>query len=339
MYFEDLTPDGVAMKSYRTLDVTPTELLCLVCRAGARQLPPRLAGLWRSIRNDVNVPLRLRCRTESVYAFQGPRRLPAVPGGHLTAAKRDLDILQQLALVPGDARPAWELFARLLQKTEGPATLCAGGQGTSAAWRGCSRAPRSAFECVKAAGVKNFLPVRPAEEKARAKLDSVRDIYHARVLGVRPHHLMCLACFHGGRQQLGPIAEDNLFEVIDLMHLKPRVPVMLVSGCCMICPPCSDYDPATRLCVRNNARSLRDEKKDLDVLHRLGLAYGDTLPARDLFRRLFREIRSTTEVCGYGDGIMRAWEWTICGAGPRGNEAYRKARACGMGLVSRGRGR
>jgi hypothetical protein len=33
--------------------------------------------------------------------------------------------------------------------------------------------------------------------------------------------------------------------------------------------------------------ALRDQKKDLDVLQKLGLKYGDTLPARRLLKRLY----------------------------------------------------
>ena len=131
---------------------------------------------------------------------------------------------------------------------------------------------------------------------------------------------------------ISPIEEDNLFEAIDSIQKNPDVPVKLVPGPCMICPPCSKYDPASDLCVGGNAGGIRDQKKDLDVLQRLGLSYGDTFPARELYTRIFAAIPSTRDICGYGDGIHRAREWHVCG-GPEGAEAYRKARASGMGIV------
>jgi hypothetical protein len=145
-----------------------------------------------------------------------------------------------------------------------------------------------------------------------------------------------MACFYGDGNGLAPIAEDNLYEAIDVVRKNPDIPITLVAGCCMICPPCSHHDPASNLCVGANAMGLRDQKKDLDVLQRLGLRFGDSLPARELYARLFRAIGSTREVCGYGDGIVRAWEWTICG-GSEGNQRYARARATGMGFLPKER--
>jgi len=96
-----------------------------------------------------------------------------------------------------------------------------------------------------------------------------------------------------------------------------------------------------------------DQKKDLDVLQKLGLEYGDleygdtlparklyedleygdTLPARKLYELLYERIPSTRDVCGYGDGQERAFEWRICGD-PEGQESYRKARAAKLGPES-----
>jgi hypothetical protein len=76
---------------------------------------------------------------------------------------------------------------------------------------------------------------------------------------------------------------------------------------------------------------LRDQKKDLDVLQLLGLQYGDTLPARKLYERLFAAVEDTTQVCGYGDGVARSPEWSVC-RGSEGSEQYHRARAARLGL-------
>jgi hypothetical protein len=76
--------------------------------------------------------------------------------------------------------------------------------------------------------------------------------------------------------------------------------------------------------------ALRDEKKDLDVLQRLGLKYGDTLPARKLYELVFARIPSTRAICAYGDGKVRAPEWSICGDDK--DQAYQKARAVNLGI-------
>jgi len=77
--------------------------------------------------------------------------------------------------------------------------------------------------------------------------------------------------------------------------------------------------------------ALRDQKKDLDVLQKLGLKYGDTLPARALCQLLYERIPSTRDICAYGDGETLAQEWSICGGAQKDN-AYRKARAERLGI-------
>ena len=76
---------------------------------------------------------------------------------------------------------------------------------------------------------------------------------------------------------------------------------------------------------------LRDQKKDLDVLQNLGLEYGSTMPARQLYNLLFKKIQSTRQICGYNDGTVRGPEWSICGD-PEGSEAYRKGSEKGQGI-------
>jgi hypothetical protein len=140
-----------------------------------------------------------------------------------------------------------------------------------------------------------------------------------------------MSCFFGGRQKLAPIKEDNLFEAVDVIQRNPDIPVTLVAGCCMICPPCSHYEPKSNLCLGGRSMALRDQKKDLDVLQKLGLKYGDALPARKLYQLLYEKVPSTRDVCGYGDGEVRGHEWSICG-GPEGSQAYAKARAANLGI-------
>ena len=185
----------------------------------------------------------------------------------------------------------------------------------------------------RARGLDALLPRRPAEDKAQAKQDSVAAIRAAGTLSIRPHHLLCLSCFHRGRAaaDIAPIPEDNLAEVIEAMQARPDLPVRLVRGCCMICPPCSRYEPETNRCLGGRSMALRDQLKDLAVLRALDLDYETVLPARDLLRRLYRAIPSTTEICGYGDGIARSPEWSVC-SGPDGNPGYPLARAMGLGV-------
>jgi len=320
------------MRSYSCLEIRPYQLLCLLCRSGGNpaadsRLEEIAAVIWR----NPCLPLRLRCNVSSLYRFQNPGHRDDTPEGAAFNAKRDLDILRRLGLVPGDARPAWELVRRVMEFIPDNAGICGYGTVTAPAWTGCPHAESGYYARGVAKGIGALLTQRTAPEMARVKAVTARALETVERLEIRPHHLLCMACFHGGRAEITPIAEDNLAEAVAAVQRNPAIPVTLVQGCCNICPPCPQYDPGTGLCIRSNAMGLRDEKKDLDLLQRLGLQYGDTLPARELYARLFAEIRSTTEICGAGDGIARGWEWTACG-GPGGNEGYVRARAVAMDI-------
>ena len=318
------------------LDVRPYQLMCIVCRIGEGRKETlgdaRLDEILTAVREDPARPVRLRLNHESVYRYQNPGPGEDTPEGELFNAKRDLDIIQKLGLVPGDARPALDMFERLFKDVAAAKGICGYETVTSDTWKGCPRATSGNYEKGHAMGLNAVIAPRDKQEKADFKKNSVAAIYEAKTLRIRPHHLMCMACFFGGRgDNLAPIQEDNLFEAIDVIHKNPDIPVTLIRGTCMICPPCSRYDCKTKLCVGGHSMALRDQKKDLEVLQRLGLTYGDTLPAKKLYTLLFERIPSTLAVCGYGDGEERAWEWSICG-GEDVNERYRKAREAKLGI-------
>ena len=319
-----------------TIDVRPYQLMCLVCRIGERRGDDlgdaRLTAILAAVRKDRKTPIRLCCNVDTVYRYHNPGTAEDTPEGVLFNAKRDLDILQKLGLVPGDARPAVDMFERLLAEIPTAKGICGYSAVTGEAWQGCPRAESGCYEAGRTLGIHAVLPPRDAQEEADFKKTSTAAIYQATTLRIRPHHLMCMSCFYGGcMENPAPIAADNLFEAIDVIQKNPDIPVTLVAGCCMICPPCSHYDPETNLCLGGHSMALRDQKKDLDVLQKLGLKFGDTLPARKLYELLYQRIPSTRDICGYGDGQVRAPEWSICGD-PDGNETYRNARAAVLGL-------
>jgi len=320
------------------LDVRPYQLMCVVCQLGSGKIDdldnPKLTEILATVRKNPKTPIRLRLNVESVYSYQNPGPNDDSPEGTLFNAKRDLDVIQKLGLVPGDARPAIDLFERLLKNVPTCLGICGYETITGDTWQGCPRATSGNYEKGHKLGINAIIPPRDEQQKAEYKKTSVADIYEATTLKIRPHHLMCMSCFYGARiENLAPIKEDNLFEAIDAIHKNPDIPVTLVAGCCMICPPCSHYDPQTNWCVGGKSMALRDQKKDLDVLQKLGLKYGDTLPAKDLYKLLYERIPSTRVICGYGDGEQRAYEWSICGD-PEGKETYLKAREANLGIKS-----
>ena len=328
---------GTIAGGFATLPVRPYQLMCIVCRMGGGCTndlgDPRLTAILKAVRQDPKLPLTLRCSVDSVYRYQNPGHAEDTAEGELFNAKRDLDIVHKLGLVPGDTRPAVDMFARLLDKVPRARGICGYETNTSDTWRGCAQAGSGNYEKGHAMGLKAIIAPRDSQEMAQVKKTSAAAIYQAPVLRIRPHHLLCMSCFHGGKEKLAPIAADNLFEAIDVIQKNPDIPVTLIAGVCMICPPCASYDPANKLCLGGRSMALRDQKKDLDVLQKLGLKYGDSLPARKLLELLYQRIPSTRDICAYGDGEVRAPEWSICG-GALKDAPYQKARAARLGIKS-----
>lgn len=315
------------------LAIRPRELLCLICRAGRGGDRPdeRLCRILRAIREDPARPVALRCDVACVYSRQNPGQTGRAPGGTLAERKRDLDVLQRLGMAPGDARPAIDLLRRCMDRIPDNRAICRGDESAGEAWRGCPDWPEPGYARAASQGVGSVVPLRSDEERAAEKELCAREIRVADRLRIRPHHLMCMACFHGGREDVGPIEADCLFELIEAIWNHPDVLVEMVDGPCMVCRGCKAYDPAADWCLGRSGMGLRDEKKDLDTLRALGMQYGDALPARELFRRLFERVPDTRGVCSFGDGAVQGAEWTVCG-GPEGSPAYLRARAAGMGI-------
>ncbi len=327
------------MMEYGSMDIRPYQALCLVCRQGRLNatLPypreARLTDIQDALKGNPIVPLTLRCRTDTVFRFQNPGRDDDTPEGETYNDLRDLTILQRIGAAPGTTLPAIDLFERVFEAIPTCQGICGYPETEAPGWPRCRFADSGNYERGVAMGMGSLIPRRTPLEKATAKKESADACHRADRLRIRPHHLLCLACFHGGRsaEGLAPIEEDNLCECIDAMRRSPDIPVELVRGPCMVCPPCSAYDAPSNLCIGGKGMGLRDEKKDLDTLRRLGLRYGDIVPARKLLRRVFEAVQSTTQICGYGDGVERSREWRVCG-GPSGADAFKRGRQAGLGL-------
>jgi len=321
------------------LEIRPYQLMCVVCRLGEGRKTDlgdrRLTEILRVVRGDRTAPIRLRVNVDMVYRYQNPGPADDTPEGELFNVKRDLDILQRLGLAPGDARPAIDMFDRVLTNISSSQGICGYKTATGPAWQGCVKAASGFYEKGRAAGIAAIFPPRDKAEKAESKQRTAAEVYAAKELRIRPHHLLCMSCFYGRSEKLAPLVEDNLFEAVDAIQKNPGLPIRLISGCCMICPPCSHYDPATNLCLGGRSMALRDQKKDLDTLQKIGLKYGDTLPAKDLYALVFQKIASPMEVCGYGDGKQTAPEWSICGRAVK-DAAYQKARKENLGIKTSG---
>ena len=249
------------------------------------------------------------------------------PGGEAAVLnrKRDLDVLQRLGLAPGDTRRARYLYTLLFERIETPDGICA---FDTPGWEGCPQARSGAYESIREQGWQAVVYARSEQEMAEYRRRNVEHIQTDECLFIRPHHLMCMACWYAGGEGTSPRPNDTIYEIHQRIRKDPDILITLVEGCCDVCDCCDGFHPETTRCVHAGGL-IRDYKKDLDVFQKLGLMPGATMPAKALIDLLFERIHSTREICGYEDGIVRSEEWSICG-GPEGNPGYERSREAGL---------
>jgi len=315
--------------------------MCLCCTIGADRAPQpedgKLSQIFRHVKGNPLSLLRLCCNVNpnTVYAYQNPGTDEDTPEGSEFNVLRDLNILQKLGLFPGDARPGISLFYKLKKAVPSTRDVCGYEGVTSETWKGCAEAQSGHYEkgLDKVMGIL-FPRVRSAEALELAKRESVREIEQANELQIRPGHIVSMAYFYAdriGTDRWAPIEEDNLYEVIERIQKKPDIPVTIVGAHCMVCPPCSCYDPGTGLCLHRGVNpALRAQRRALLILQRLGLKYGDHLPARELVRLMFERLQCLEGIKYCADGIIRG-DWKMH-TNADGDALMRKAREAGLGI-------
>ncbi len=70
---------------------------------------------------------------------------------------------------------------------------------------------------------------------------------------------------------------------------------------------------------------MTNQVRDLRTLQLLGLTFGSTMKANELYRRLLERIPSTLAVCRFESATPSVW-WDPCGAKTSNSDAYRKGR-------------
>ena len=94
----------------------------------------------------------------------------------------------------------------------------------------------------------------------------------------------------------------------------------------MMCAPCPDRAPELNACVTNKGSGgLPNQMRDLRVLQNLGLTYGDTFRAGDLYRLILERIPGTHEICRI-ERSKPSVSGTGCGAASASRESYDKGR-------------
>jgi len=313
------------------ITIKARQLLGTVCVLGGAPCPlipaDEAREFLQKVKQDPTLTIRLESDADQVPYF---RRLSfaareQADKEEVLNRKRDLDVLQRLGLVPGDTRRARYLYMLLFERIRTPWGICA---YDTPNWEGCTLAKSGAYERVHAKGWQEVVYLRSQEERQQFRARNVQEIATAERLYIRPHHIMCLACWFNGGEGQSPRPNDTLYEILLRIREKPDIPVTLVEGTCMACDCCDGLHPENGRCVHDGGL-IRDYKKDLDVLQKLGLMPGATLPANELIKLLFERIPSTRDICGYGDGIVTSREWAICGD-PNGTPGYARTRETGL---------
>jgi len=322
-------------KTPSSLTLRPYELLCIFCSIGQEASYPKNIKFHRiltTIKDNPEIPITVRCNIGDVYWYQDPGTKDDTPEGAEYNIKRDLEILHRLDLAPGSTLPARTLFIRLLKRVSNVSGICGYDTVTSGAWKGCPNAKKGYYEKGHAKGLAAIIPPRSKEEMEMEKEKSLKSLYSANEVRIRPHILMCAVCQYGNGKR-PPFKADNLPEFIEMvLNKKPDIPVTLVRGAdWMMCAPCSARVPKLNACVcnTNGSGGLYNEMKDLNVLQKLGLTYGTTMKAKELFKLLFERIPTIVGACALNNNDKPSYSlwWDPCGSVPsKPHTGYEKGR-------------
>lgn len=287
------------------VDVEPRWLMCIACLRGGGQCSRitrwGIAQLWERIQENPDLHLIMRTSFDEVGA-----RTALFDSQTPAERRQDLDVLQRLGLCPTDTRTARDLLTRVSELIPDLYGICRYPDNIYGKWEECELADGTYYSKGNHPLAWAQLPCQMAEQKAiscAALADTDRVV-------IRAHHLLCIVCYLARHPQLEPLAEDNLCEALIKFRENPDIPVTLVEGpqdCC-ICPPCHAYNQERGLCVA--LCHLRDRKKDLDTFVALGMSPGDTLPARELYRRVYERIPNVMGICRYE--TQTSPEWKSC---------------------------
>lgn len=318
--------------------VRPLELLCTVCYAGGCVSPPvgveRVREILSCTKNDGWLDIRMEADKDiicahyrDVYGGGTTEDLPRdfkKRSDDFVGRLKDWSILQKLGLQPGDIRPAYELLRLLFWNIETLDGICCHNSEAEGGWEDCPYAQKRYYEKARGkdpliaqgltiGGAHNnpvyiFLTPRSEEEMAKAKRESVEKIQKVDRFFIRPSHLLCLACLYGSGNN-APLEGDNLYELRVRMEERPDIPITLTEGCGMTCDPCPAYDVPRNICYHAHPRN---HLFDLMTFRKLGLRPGATLPARQMYQRLFNRIRTAKEICGWGNMKNVTAEWKYC---------------------------
>lgn len=306
----------------------PYQVLCAVCSLdeGGRTCDPESQRILKAVREQPDLPLTLACNAGEVFAFQDPGPARDTPEGAEFNIRRDLEILHKLNLFPGCTLPARIIFHRVLERIEDVAGICGYETVTAEAWKGCPQACGGCYRRGREKGIGAIIPPRPEADMKADKERSLAAMRGDDPVKVRPHILLCSVCQYGAGTR-PPYPEDNLPELLEMVFRKPDTRIMLAPHAdWMMCAPCPFRAADSNACVHNRGSGgLPNQMRDLRVLQKLGLTYGATLAARDLYRLIFERIPGTFAICRLDHAAASVWH-TGCGTEPADAPNYEKGK-------------
>ena len=336
------------------LKVRPYQLLCLICSFGENDSGPtddKLKKLLAQIRESPARPIMLNCNAGDAFSYQDPGVEDDTIRGSEFDRQRDLEILHKLDLMPGAILPAKAILFRLFDKIKTVSNLCGYAETISNEWIGCTKAQKGFYEkalqnivvgnryCERdfyqllKEGKRSIINEKKEEDLDEEKKHSLAAMLKADEIRVRPHILVCaVEQYADGIRP--PYETDNLPEMMQLIIKNPDIKIKLVEGAdWMMCAPCPSRDPVFNACILAEGHGgLDNQLRDLRLLRKLGLKFGQSMKARDLFRLIFERIRTTNEICTFEGIFPSVWEdrcavkelnWTKEG---KENETYKKGK-------------
>jgi hypothetical protein len=337
------------------LKIRPYQLLCLVCSFGENDCGPadgKIKEILEKIREFPSRPIMLNCNAGDMFSYQDPGTEDDTIKGSEFDRFRDLEILHKLDLVPGSILPARLLLFRVFEKIKTVSGICGYEDINSGKWIGCEKAKKGYYEKA----IQDVLPGNPdcyrdfygllkekkcsiinerkVGELEEEKKKSIEIMTGAEEIRVRPHILIC-AVEQYAEGIRPPFENDNLPEMLQHVIKNPDVKIKLVQGAdWMMCAPCPVRDTQLNACALavKGGGGLSNQLRDLRTLKKLGLKFGDSLKARDLYKLIFERIKTTNDICTFEGVYPSVWEercaidnlrWTKEG---KENELYKEGR-------------
>jgi hypothetical protein len=322
--------ESVASETKQTLILRPYELLCTICSLGeeGKELSKRYDKyklIREAVRKNPDIPITLNCHAGDLYAYQDSGTKDDTPEGEEFNRKRDLDVLQILDLTPGCTLPARALFSTLIKGINTVSGICGYNVVTGEVWKGCSKVESGNYERGYGKGIKEtwysqmsseLANPRKEEEMVLEKQKSIQALNSADVVTIRPHILVCAVCQYGDGLR-PPYKEDNLPELLDLiLNRNPDILIRMAFGAdLMMCSPCPGRNPELNSCTHVwGSGELASQKRDLDLLQKLGLKFGSTMKARELYKLIFERVTTThgiPDFCLKYNSMPSIW-WDNC---------------------------